>query len=153
MSNKKRIQKKLSNINLNFEIKKFQIAMKILDDLMEKQNQKDKWLKLVSDAVEPKGLITENGKEKILDIAGDFRFNVDENVRKIINDSNANTLDSLKNLGKAIEKGNNNFLENLKSIKIEIPKQRVGFLGLEKQKDGSVKTVFAGSEDYKEKLP
>ena len=153
MSNKKRIQKKISNINLNFEIKKFQIAMKILDDLMEKQNQKDKWLKLVSDAVEPKGLITENGKEKILDIAGDFRFNVDENVRKIINDSNANTLDSLKNLGKAIEKGNNNFLENLKSIKIEIPKQRVGFLGLEKQKDGSVKTVFAGSEDYKEKLP
>ena len=153
MSNKKRIQKKLSKINLNFEIKKFKIAMKILDDLMEKQNQKDKLLKLISDAVEPKGLITENGKEKILDIAGDFRFNVDENVRKIINDSNANTLDSLKNLGKAIEKGNNNFLENLKSIKIEIPKQRVGFLGLEKQKDGSVKTVFAGSEDYKEKLP
>ena len=151
MSNKKRIQKKISNINLNFEIKKFQIAMKILDDLMEKQNQKDKWLKLVSDAGEPKGLITENGKEKILDIAGDFRFNVDENVRKIINDSNANTLNSLRNLGKAIEKGNNNFLENLKSIKIEIPKQRVGFLGLEKQKDGSVKTVFAGSEDYKEK--
>ena len=153
MSNKKRIQKKLSKINLNFEIKKFQIAMKILDDLIEKQNQKDKLLKLISDAVEPKGLITEIGKEKILDIAGDFRFNVDENVRKIINDSNANTLDSLKNLGKAIEKGNNNFLENLKSIKIEIPKQRVGFLGLEKQKDGSVKTVFAGSEDYKEKLP
>ena len=153
MSNKKRIQKKISNINLNFEIKKFKIAMKILDDLMEKQNQKDKWLKLVSGAVEPKGLITENGKEKILDIAGDFRFNVDENVRKIINDSNANTLDSLKNLGKAIEKGNNNFLENLKSIKIEIPKQRVGFLGLEKQKDGSVKTVFVGCEDYKEKLP
>ena len=153
MSNKKRIQKKISNINLNFEIKKFQIAMKILDDLMEKQNQKDKWLKLVSDAGEPKGLITENGKEKILDIAGDFRFNVDENVRKIINDSNANTLNSLRNLGKAIEKGNNNFLENLKSIKIEIPKQRVDFLGLEKQKEGSVKTVFAGSEDYKEKLP
>ena len=153
MSNKKRIQKKLSKINLNFEIKKFQIAMKILDDLIEKQNQKDKLLKLVSEAVEPKGLITENGKEKILDIAGDFRFNVDENVRKIINDSNANTLNSLRNLGKAIEKGNNNFLENLKSIKIEIPKQRVGFLGLEKQKDGSVKTVFAGSEDYKEKLP
>ena len=153
MSNKKRIQKKLSKINLNFEIKKFQIAMKILDDLIEKQNQKDKLLKLISDAVEPKGLITEIGKEKILDIAGDFRFNVDENVRKIINDSNANTIDSLKNLGKAIEKGNNNFLENLKSIKIEIPKQRVGFLGLEKQKDGSVKTVFAGSEDYKEKLP
>ncbi len=153
MSNKKRIQKKLSNINLNFEIKKFQIAMKILHDLMEKQNQKDKWLKLVSDAIEPKGLITEEGKEMIVDITGNFRFNVDENVRKIINDSNANTLDSLKNLGKAIEKGNNNFLENLKSIKIEIPKQRVGFLGLEKQKDGSVKTVFAGSEDYKEKLP
>ena len=42
MSNKKRIQKKLSKINLNFEIKKFQIAMKILDDLIEKQNQKNK---------------------------------------------------------------------------------------------------------------
>ena len=153
MSNKKRIQKKLSKINLNFEIKKFQIAMKILDDLIEKQNQKDKLLKLVSEAVEPKGLITENGKEKILDIAGDFRFNVDENVRKIINDSNANTLNSLRNLGKAIEKGNNNFLENLKSIKIEIPKQRVGLLVLENQKDGSVKKVFVGCEDYKEKLP
>ena len=153
MSNKKRIKKKLSKINLNFEIKKFQIAMKILDDLMEKQNQKDKWLKLVSGAVEPKGLITEEGKEMIVDITGNFRFNVDENVRKIINDSNANTLDSLKNLGKAIEKGNNNFLENLKSIKIEIPKQRVGLLVLENQKDGSVKTVFVGCEDYKEKLP
>ena len=35
MSNKKRIQKKLSNINLNFEIKKFQIAMKILNALIE----------------------------------------------------------------------------------------------------------------------
>ena len=153
MSNKKRIQKKISNINLNFEIKKFQIAMKNLDDLIEKQNQKDKWLKLVSGAVESKGLITEEGKEMIVDITGNFRFNVDENVRKIINDSNANTLNSLRNLGKAIEKGNNNFLENLKSIKIEIPKQRVDFLGLEKQKEGSVKTVFAGSEDYKEKLP
>ena len=127
--------------------------MKILHDLTEKQNQKDKLLKLVSDAVEPKGLITENGKEKILDIAGDFRFNVDENVRKIINDSNTNTLNSLRNLGKAIEKGNNNFLENLKSIKIEIPKQRVGLLFLENQKDGSVKKVFVGCEDYKEKLP
>ena len=64
MSNKKRIQKKISNINLNFEIKKFQIAMKNLDDLIEKQNKKDKLLKLVSDAVEPKGLITENGKDR-----------------------------------------------------------------------------------------
>ena len=153
MSNKKRIQKKISNINLNFEIKKFQIAMKNFVSFYEEWKEREKSLKLVSDAVEPKGLITEEGKEMIVDITGNFRFNVDENVRKIINDSNANTLDSLKNLGKAIEKGNNNFLENLKSIKIEIPKQRVGFLGLEKQKDGSVKTVFAGSEDYKEKLP
>lgn len=153
MSNKKRIQKKLSNINLNFEIKKFQIAMKILDDLMEKQNQKDKWLKLVSDAVEPKGLITEEGKEMIVDITEHFRFNVDENVRAIMDNSLINTANSLRDMGKAIEKGNNNFLENIKNIKIEIPKQRVGFLGLEKQKDGSVKTVSAGSEDYKEKLP
>ena len=153
MSNKKRIQKKLSNINLNFEIKKFQIAMKILHDLTEKQNQKDKLLKLVSGAVEPKGLITEEGKEMIVDITEHFRFNVDENVRAIMDNSLINTANSLRDMGKAIEKGNNNFLENLKNIQLEIPKQRVGFLGLEKQKDGSVKTVFAGSEDYKEKLP
>ena len=149
MSNKKRIQKKLSNINLNFEIKKFQIAMKILNALIEKQNQKDKLLKLVSGAVEPKGLITEEGKEMIVDITEHFRFNVDENVRAIMDNSLINTANSLRDMGKAIEKGNNNFLENIKNIKIEIPKQRVGFLGLEKQKDGSVKTVFAGSEDYK----
>ena len=152
MSNKKRIQKRILEIEL-MRFRKFFDSMKNFVSFYEEWKEKQKSLKLVSGAVEPKGLITENGKEKILDIAGDFRFNVDENVRKIINDSNANTLDSLKNLGKAIEKGNNNFLENLKSIKIEIPKQRVGFLGLEKQKDGSVKTVFAGSEDYKEKLP
>lgn len=152
MSNKKRIQKRILEIEL-MRFRKFFDSMKNFVSFYEEWKERQKSLKLVSGAVEPKGLITENGKEKILDIAGDFRFNVDENVRKIINDSNANTLDSLKNLGKAIEKGNNNFLENLKSIKIEIPKQRVGFLGLEKQKDGSVKTVFAGSEDYKEKLP
>ena len=152
MSNKKRIQKRILEIEL-MRFRKFFDSMKNFVSFYEEWKEKQKSLKLVSGAVEPKGLITENGKEKILDIAGDFRFNVDENVRKIINDSNANTLDSLKNLGKAIEKGNNNFLENLKSIKIEIPKQRVGFLGLEKQTDGSVKTVVAGSEDYKEKLP
>lgn len=152
MSNKKRIQKRILEIEL-MRFRKFFDSMKNFVSFYEEWKERQKSLKLVSGAVKPKGLITENGKEKILDIAGDFHFNVDENVRKIINDSNANTLDSLKNLGKAIEKGNNNFLENLKSIKIEIPKQRVGFLGLEKQKDGSVKTVFAGSEDYKEKLP
>ena len=152
MSNKKRIQKRILEIEL-MRFRKFFDSMKNFVSFYEEWKERQKSLKLVSGAVEPKGLITENGKEKILDIAGDFRFNVDENVRKIINDSNANTLDSLKNLGKAIEKGNNNFLENLKSIKIEIPKQRVGFLGLEKQTDGSVKTVVAGSEDYKEKLP
>ena len=148
MSNKKRIQKRILEIEL-MRFRKFFDSMKNFVSFYEEWKERQKSLKLVSGAVEPKGLITENGKEKILDIAGDFRFNVDENVRKIINDSNANTLDSLKNLGKAIEKGNNNFLENLKSIKIEIPKQRVGFLGLEKQKDGLVKTVFAGSRDYK----
>ena len=153
MSNKKRIQKKISNINLNFEIKKFQIAMKILGVLIEKQNQKDKLLKLVSGAVEPKGLITEEGKEMIVDITEHFRFNVDENVRAIMDNSLINAANSLRDMGKAIEKGNNNFLENLKSIKIEIPKQRVGLLVLENQKDGSVKKVFVGCEDYKEKLP
>lgn len=152
MSNKKRIQKKILEIRL-IRFRNFFALMNNLFSIYKEWKERQKSLKLVSDAVEPKGLITENGKEKILDIASDFRFNVDENVRKIINDSNANTLDSLKYLGKAIEMGNNNFLENLKSIKIEIPKQRVGFLGLEKQKDGSVKTVFVGSKDYKEKLP
>lgn len=152
MSNKKRIQKRILEIEL-MRFRKFFDSMKNFVSFYEEWKERQKSLKLVSGAVEPKGLITEEGKEMIVDITGNFRFNVDENVRKIINDSNANTLDSLKNLGKAIEKGNNNFLENLKSIKIEIPKQRVGFLGLENQKDGSVKTVFAGSEDYKEKLP
>ena len=148
MSNKKRIQKRI----LEIELMRFGKVVDSINNfvlLYKKWKEKQKSLKLVSGAVGPKGLITENGKEKILDIAGDFRFNVDENVRKIINDSNANTLDSLKNLGKAIEKGNNNFLENIKNIKIEIPKQRVVSLDLEKQKDGSVKTVFAGSRDYK----
>ena len=152
MSNKKRIQKKILEIEL-MRFRKFFDSMNNFVSSVKEWKERQKSLKLVSDAVEPKGLITEEGNEMIADITGNFRFNVDENVRKIINDSNANTLDSLKNLGKAIEKGNNNFLENLKSIKIEIPKQRVGFLGLEKQKDGSVKTVFAGSKDYKEKLP
>lgn len=152
MSNKKRIQKRILEIEL-MRFRKFFDSMKNFVSFYEEWKERQKSLKLVSGAVEPKGLITEEGKEMIVDITGNFRFNVDENVRKIINDSNANTLDTLKNLGKAIEKGNNNFLENLKSIKIEIPKQRVGFLGLEKQKDGSVKKVFAGSEDYKEKLP
>ena len=123
MSNKKRIQKRILEIEL-MRFRKFFDSMKNFVSFYEEWKERQKSLKLVSGAVEPKGLITENGKEKILDIAGDFRFNVDENVRKIINDSNANTLDSLKNLGKAIEKGNNNFLENLKSIKIEIPKQK-----------------------------
>ena len=152
MSNKKRIQKRILEIEL-MRFRNFFDSMKNFVSFYKEWKERQKSLKLVSGAVEPKGLITEEGKEMIVDITGNFRFNVDENVRKIINDSNANTLDSLKNLGKAIEKGNNNFLENLKSIKIEIPKQRVGFLGLEKQKDGSVKTVFAGSEDYKEKHP
>ena len=123
MSNKKRIQKKLTEIEL-MKFRKMVTSINNFVSFFKEWKQRQKSLKLVSGAVEPKGLITENGKEKILDIAGDFRFNVDENVRKIINDSNANTLDSLKNLGKAIEKGNNNFLENLKSIKIEIPKQK-----------------------------
>ena len=127
--------------------------MKILHDLTEKQNQKDKLLKLISGGVEPKGLITEARKEMIADITVNFHFNVDENLTARMNNSLKNTANSLRDMGKAIEKGNNNFLENLKNIQLEIPKQRVGFLGLEKQKDGSVKTVFAGSEDYKEKLP
>jgi hypothetical protein len=148
MSNKKRIQKRILEIEL-MRFRKFFDSMKNFVSFYKEWKERQKSLKLVSGAVEPKGLITENGKEKILDIAGDFRFNVDENVRAIMDNSLINTANSLRDMGKAIEKGNNNFLENIKNIKIEIPKQRVGFLGLEKQKDGSVKTVFAGSEDYK----
>ena len=96
MNNKKRIQKKILEIRLI----RFRNFFAFMNNLFSIYKERQKSLKLVSGAVEPKGLITENGKEKILDIAGDFRFNVDENVRKIINDSNANTLDSLKNLGK-----------------------------------------------------
>ena len=147
MSNKKRIQKKISKIKL-MKFGKFVIIMK---NFVLNYKKRQKSLKLVSGAVEPKGLITEEGKEMTVDITEHFRFNVDENVRAIMDNSLINTANSLRDMGKAIEKGNNNFLENLKSIKIEIPKQRVGFLGLEKQKDGSVKTVFAGSEDYKER--
>ena len=122
MSNKKRIQKKLSKINLNFEIKKFQIAMKILNALIEKQNQKDKLLKLVSGAVEPKGLITEEGKEMIVNITGEFHFNIDEDIKLIMNNSLKNTANSLRDMGKAIEKGNINFLENFKNIYVKLPK-------------------------------
>ena len=122
MSNKKIIQKKLSNINLNFEIKKFQIAMKILNALIEKQNQKDKLLKLVSGAVEPKGLITEEGKEMIVNITGEFHFNVDEDIKLRMNNSLKNTANSLRDMGKAIEKGNINFLENFKNIYVKLPK-------------------------------
>jgi len=148
MSNKKRIQNRILEIEL-MRFRKFFDSMKNFVSFYKEWKERQKSLKLVSGAVEPKGLITENGKEKILDIAGDFRFNVDENVRAIMDNSLINTANSLRDIGKAIEKGNNNFLENIKNIKIKIPKQRVGFLGLEKQKDGSVKTVFAGSEDYK----
>lgn len=151
MSNKKRIQKKNLEIQLN-KFRKIVRAMNAFCLFFKEYKQRQKSLKLVSSAVNPKGLITESGKEKILDIASDFRFNVDENVRKIINDSTTDTIDSLKYLGEAIKKGNNNFLENLENIKIETPKKRVGFLGLEKQKDGSIKTVFAGSRDYKKNI-
>lgn len=121
MSNKNRIQKK-ENINLNFEIKKFQIAMKILNALIEKQNQKDKLLKLVSGAVEPKGLITEEGKEMIVNITGEFNFNIDEDIKLRMNNSLKNTANSLRDMGEAIEKGNINFLENFKNIYVKLPK-------------------------------
>ena len=91
MSNKKRIQKKNLEIQLN-KFHKIVRAMNAFSLFFKEYKQRQTSLKLVSGAVGPKELITENGKEKILDIAGDFRFNVDENVRKIINDSNANTL-------------------------------------------------------------
>ena len=96
--------------------------MKILHDLMEKQNQKDKWLKLVSGAVEPKGLITEEGKEMIVNITGEFHFNIDEDIKLRMNNSLQNTANSLRDMGKAIEKGNINFLENFKNIYVKLPK-------------------------------
>lgn len=148
MSNKKRIQKKISKIKL-MKFGKFIAVPKDFILFSKEWKERQKSLKLISEGIEPKSLITEEGKEMIVDITEHFRFNVDENIRAIMDNSLINTANSLRDMGKAIEKGNNNFLENIKNIKIEIPKQRVGFLGLEKQKDGSVKTVFAGSEDYK----
>ena len=58
----------------------------------------------------------------IVNITEHFRFNVDENVRAIMDNSLINTANSLRDMGKAIEKGNINFLENFKNIYVKLPK-------------------------------
>ncbi len=61
----------------------------------------------------------------------ELNFSVEDLVR---------TSNRLMEIGNAISKSRITFDE---------PKRIEGMLGLKKQKDGSVKTVFAGSRDYK----
>ena len=143
MSNKKRIQKKILEIEL-MRFRKFFDSMKNFVSFYKEWKERQKSLKLVSGAVEPKGLITEEGYEMM--IGRNIKITpIDENLTKesIV----------LIELQKTINKDIIDLMKVDPSINLtrvdNFPKQRVGFLALEKQKDGSVKTVFAGSEDYK----
>ena len=121
MSNKKRIQKKIYKIEL-MKFGKFVAAMKNFISFFKEWKERQKSLKLVSGCVEPKGLNTEEGKEMIVNITGEFHFNIDEDIKLRMNNSLKNTANSLRDMGKAIEKGNNNFLENFKNIYEKLPK-------------------------------
>ena len=121
MSNKKRIQKKISEIEL-MRFGKLAVSMSNIISFVKEWKEKQKSLKLVSGAVKPKGLITEEGKEMIVDITGEFNFNIDEDIKLRMNNSLKNTANSLRDMGKAIEKGNINFLENFKNIYVKLPK-------------------------------
>ena len=147
MSNKKRIQKKTSESEL-MRLGKLAVSISNIISFVKEWKEKQKSLKLVSGAVKPKGLITEEGYEMM--IGRNIKITpIDKNLTKesIV----------LIELQKTINKDIIDLMKVDLSINLTIvdnfPKQRVGFLGLEKQKDSSVKTVFAGSEDYKEKLP
>lgn len=120
MSNKKRIQKKISEIEL-IRFGKFLIVMKDLVLFFKEWKERQKSLKFISGTVEPKGLITEEGKEMIVNITGEFHFNIDEDIKLRMNNSLQNTANSLRDMGKAIEKGNINFLENFKNIYVKLP--------------------------------
>ena len=121
MSNKKRIQKKISKIEL-MKFRKFVIIMNNFVSFFKEWKERQKSLKIISGAVEPKGLITEEGKEMIVNITGEFHFNIDEDIKLRMNNSLQNTANSLRDMGKAIEKGNINFLENFKNIYVKLPK-------------------------------
>ena len=120
MSNKKRIQKRILEIEL-MRFRKFFDSMKNFVSFYKEWKERQKSLKLVSGAVEPKGLITEEGKEMIVNITGEFNFNIDEDIKLRMNNSLKNTANSLRDMGKAIEKGNINFLENFKNIYVKLP--------------------------------
>ena len=147
MSNKKRIQKKISEIEL-MRFGKLAVSMSNIISFVKEWKEKQKSLKLVSGAVKPKGLITEEGYEMM--IGRNIKITpIDKNLTKesIV----------LIELQKTINKDIIDLMKVDPSINLtrvdNFPILREGFLGLEKQKDGSVKKVFAGSEDYKEKLP
>ena len=121
MSNKKRIQKRILEIEL-MRFRKFFDSMKNFVSFYKEWKERQKSLKLISSAVELKGLITEEGKEMIVNITGEFHFNIDEDIKLRMNNSLKNTANSLRDMGKAIEKGNINFLENFKNIYVKLPK-------------------------------
>ena len=143
MSNKKRIQKKILEIEL-MRFRKFFDSMKNFVSFYKEWKERQKSLKLVSGAVEPKGLITEEGYEMM--IGRNIKITpIDENLTKesiVLIELQKTINKDIIDLMKVDSRINLTRVDNF-------PKQRVGFLGLEKQKDGSVKTVFAGSEDYK----
>ena len=147
MSNKKRIQKKTSELEL-MRLGKLAVSMSNIISFVKEWKERQKSLKLVSGAVEPKGLITEEGYEMM--IGRNIKITpIDENLTKesiVLIELQKTINKDIIDLMKVDSRINLTRVDNF-------PKQRVGFLGLEKQKDGSVKTVFAGSEDYKEKLP
>lgn len=145
MSNAKRIQKKISKIEL-MRFGKVVASMNIFVSFFNKWKERQKSLKLISGAVKPKDLITEEGYEMVIDRNIKIKP-IDNNLTK----KSIALIELNKTMNKSITDVMrvNSSLLNLTRID-DFPKQKVGLLGLEKQKDGSVKTVFAGSKDYKE---
>ena len=102
MSNKKRIQKRILEIEL-MRFRKFFDSMKNFVSFYEEWKERQKSLKLVSGAVEPKGLITESGAEIILDRNIKYPIDYDEKIESdIINSFNSYWI-AFKELGEAIK--------------------------------------------------
>ena len=102
MSNKKRIQKKISEIQLN-KFHKIVRAMNAFSLFFKEYKQRQTSLKLVSGAVGPKGLITESGAEIILDRNIKYPIDYDEKIESdIINSFNSYWI-AFKELGEAIK--------------------------------------------------
>ena len=102
MSNKKRIQKRILEIEL-MRFGKVVASMNNLVLFYRKWKEKQKSLKLISGAVEPKGLITESGAEIILDRNIKYPIDYDEKIESdIINSFNSYWI-AFKELGEAIK--------------------------------------------------